>query len=330
MIPVLLCVSVLTFLLSHVGGDPVSAYVTEETPPQVVAQVIERYHLNEPLYAQYWWYLRGLFRGEWGISRSAGNLPVWQAIKSYFPASLELGALSMLIAVVVSLPLGVLSAIRQNSFLDNVTRIFALSGVSIPIFWLALLLQYFLYFNLKMAGLPHLPLGGRVALPVVLCHPLSNLSGLYLFDSLVTMNWHVFASVLQHLVLPAGTLAFASLGILTRITRSSMLEILEEDYIKVARSKGLSESSVMMRALRNALIPVVTVAGLRMGAILSGAILVETVFFFPGIGLWAVKAIAASDSAAIMAFVLLVAFMRSVLNLFADIMYLLLDPRIRY
>ncbi len=331
LVPVLLSVSVITFSLVYIGGDPVTAYVTDQTPPETVQEIIERYHFDDPVYVQYVYYLAGLLRGEWGISRSAGNLPVTDAIKAYFPASLELGLLSILIALAVALPLGVLSAVRRNSLLDNLARVFSLSGVSIPIFWLALLLQYTLYFQLKMAELPYLPLGGRLDVAVTLDHPLQTITGMYLLDSALTGNWPVFVNALQHLILPAGTLAFASLGIMTRLTRSSMLEILSKDYISVARAKGLKERSVVwLHAMRNALIPIVTITGLRMGAILSGAVLVETVFFFPGIGLWAVNAITASDSAAIMAFVLLVALVRSLLNLLTDISYAFLDPKIRY
>jgi len=328
MLPVLLGITVLTFFLSRVGGDPVTAYVSEQTPPEAVEQVIARYHLRDPLYIQYWWYLKGLLKGDWGISRAAGNLPVLEAIKIYFSATVELASLSMIIAVAVSLPLGVLSAIQRNGFIDAITRVFSLCGVSIPIFWLALLLQYLFYFKLETLGLPHLPLGGRLSLPVT--SSFHSVTGFYLLDAVLQHNWMALSNAFAHLILPAGTLAFASLGLLTRVTRSSLLEVLEEDYVKVARAKGVSERRVIWRhALRNALLPVITVAGLRMGAVLSGAVLVETIFFFPGIGAWAVHAVTALDSASIMAFVLLVALIRSALNLLTDISYVFLDPRVR-
>ncbi len=330
MVVVLLCVSVITFMLIYVGGNPVVAYISDQTPPQTVQQVIKRHHLDDPIYVQYVYYLDGLIHGDWGISRSAGNLPVTSAIRQYFPASVELGMLSVFLSLLIALPLGVLSAMRRNSVIDNVARIVSLSGVSIPVFWLALLLQFVFYFVLKSAHLPYLPQGGRLDVSVSLDHPLHVITGLYLVDSVITGNWAVFVNALEHLIMPAFTLAFASLGIITRLTRSSMLEVMERDYVTVARAKGVKEWLVVWKhAMRNALVPIVTITGLRMGAVLSGAVLVETVFYFPGVGLWAVKAITASDSAAIMAFVLLVAVVRSVINLLTDISYSLLDPKIR-
>jgi peptide/nickel transport system permease protein len=330
-LPIILSVTLLTFLLSHVGGHPEAAYVTEETPPQVVEQVIERYHLDEPAVVQYWWYLKNLLKGDWGISRSSSNLPVLEAIRAYFPATLELSLLAIAIALLLSLPLGIASALRRNSWLDGAARVLSLAGVSLPIFILALLLQYLLFFRLKQAGLPHFPLGGRVTLDTALTYPLNTITGLYSLDNLLRGNWRMLLDACRHLILPAFSLAFASVGLFTRITRASMLEVLREDYITVARAKGLHEGRLIWtHALRNAVIPIATVVGLQMGRILGGTVIVETVFFFPGIGLWAVSAISASDSASIMGFVLLIAIIRTVLNLVTDFSYTLLDPRVRY
>lgn len=328
---VVLAVTVLTFLLSQSTGHPEAAYVTEHTPPEVVQQVIERYRLDAPPIVQYWWYLRNLLRGDWGISRSASNLPVLDAIATYFPATLELSILAILIALMIALPLGVMSAVKRNSWVDSVARVVSLAGVSLPIFILALMLQYVLFFQLQQAGLFHFPLGGRVALRTAMQYPLRSITGMYVFDSLITGNWPFFFDALRHLALPAFSLAFASVGLFTRITRTSMLEVMSADYVKVARAKGLRETRVIWtHAFRSALIPVITVVGLQMGRILGGTVIVETVFYFPGLGLWAVSAITASDSASIMGFVLVVAVVRTVLNLITDFFYTLLDPRIRY
>jgi peptide/nickel transport system permease protein len=209
--------------------------------------------------------------------------------------------------------------------------VLSLAGVSLPIFVSALLLQYFLFFKLQQAGLFHFPLGGRVTLDLIIDHPLKRITGMYVLDSLLTGNWPILVDSFLHLLLPAFSLGLASTGILTRITRTSMLEVLHEDYITVARAKGLRESTVIVRhALKNSLIPVITILGLRLGRILGGTVIVETVFFFPGLGHWAVGAISSSDSASIMGFVLLISIIRSVLNLVTDVGYSLLDPRVRY
>jgi len=327
---VLLAVTVLTFMLSQASGHPEAAYVAEDAPPEVVEQVIKRYHLDEPAVTQYLWYLKNLLRGDWGISRSSSNLPVLEAIKEYFPATLEVALLAILIAMLISLPLGIAAALNRNGWIDNVTRVLSLAGVSLPIFVSALLLQYFFFFKLQQAGLFHFPLGGRVTLGLIIDHPLKRVTGMYVLDSLLTGNWSIFFDSFKHLLLPALSLGLASTGMLTRITRTSMLDVLNEDYITVARAKGLRESRLILtHALRNSLIPVITILGLRLGRILGGTVIVETVFFFPGLGHWAVGAICTSDSASIMGFVLLISIIRSLLNLVTDLGYSLLDPRIR-
>ena len=328
---VILAVTFLTFMLSQASGHPESAYVAEDATPEEVAMVIERYHLDAPAIVQYWWYLKNLLRGDWGISRSSSNLPVLEAIKEYFPATVEVALLAIVIAMAIALPLGIAAALNRNGWIDSFTRVFSLAGVSLPIFVTALLLQYFLFFKLKQAGLFYFPLGGRVTLSTIVDHPLKRITGMYVLDSLLTGNWVILLDSFKHLLLPAFSLGLASTGMLTRITRTSMLEVLQEDYITVARAKGLREGRLIMtHALRNALIPVITILGLRLGRILGGTVIVETVFFFPGLGLWAVGAISTTDMASIMGFVLLISVIRSVMNLLTDVGYSLLDPRIRY
>lgn len=330
-IPTVFCVSILTFTLSRVGGNPVDAYIGEQTPPKAVEHLIEKYHFDEPIPIQYWYYLQGLVKGDWGLARSSGGIPVLQAISAYLPASVELATMALLIAVLFALPLGVAAATHPNRGLDNFTRIFSLIGVATPGFWLAMLLQYYFFYKMKMAGLPHLPLSGRVDMAVSLVHPLKQITGLYVLDSVLTGNWDFLKSALSHLVLPAMTLGFMIMGIFTRLTRASMLEILHTEYITVARAKGATERKVVWgHALRNALLPLVTVFGLRLGVVMSGAILIEMIFSFPGLGLWAVKGIQASDFATVMGFVLTVALIRSGVNLATDITYGFLDPRIQY
>ncbi|MFQ6085110.1 MAG: ABC transporter permease [Candidatus Bathyarchaeia archaeon] len=332
LIPVFFGVSILVFTLSHVVGDPAAVYVTERTTERQIQKIYERYHLNDPLYVQYFYWLWGIFQGDWGVSRSGGaEIPVTEAIRLYFSATFELTIIAMIFGIVMGIPIGIISAVKKDRAPDHFSRVFALSGVSIPIFWLGLLLQFLLFYQLKVRGLPHFPLEGRVDYFIARESPIQSVTGFYLVDSLIAGNTDFFFSALSHLVLPAFCLAYLNTAYITRITRSSMLEVMRQDYITLARSKGLSERIVVYKhALRNALIPTTTMIGLIFGSLLAGAVLTETVFAWPGLGRWATLAILTADFASIMGFVILIAVIYVLVNLLVDVLYGAIDPRIRY
>ena len=331
LIPVLLGVTVITFVLSHMVGDPVAVYVTSEKLTEAqIEKIVSAHHLDQPLYVQYWYYMGDLLRGDWGISRSDGNRPVIESIKSYFPATIELTIFAIALSVIVGIPLGIISAVRKDRAADHAARVFSLTGVSTPVFWLALLMQYVFYYRLKTMHLPYLPLSGRVDSLLLAQYPLKHFTGLYLFDSLITGNWPIFFSAITHIVMPAVALSYISLALISRMMRSSMLEVLKQDYITLARSKGLGERTVIYRhALRNALIPTVTVTGLVFGGLLAGAVLTESVFSWPGIGRWSTLAILRADAGGILGFTQLTAVVYVLANLVVDLIYAAIDPRIR-
>ena len=335
-IPVLFGVSVLTFTLSHIVGGPVGAvasYVRNEQQlhnPATLDLLIKQHHLDRPIYEQYYHYILELLQGEWGYSRT-GRQPVLDAIKQYFPATFDLAIFATIISLVVGVMIGVLSAVKKDQLVDHATRLVSLTGVSMPVFWLGLILQYVFYYSLKISGLPFLPPTGRVDAFVALDQPLQTITGLYLLDSLLTGNLPFFLSSLHHIILPSIALSYISLAMIARIMRSSMLEVMRQDYITLARSKGLSERVVIYRhALRNAAIPTITSTGLMFGGLLAGATLTETIFAWPGLGKWATEAILTTDIATVMGFTLVVAVIYVTVNLIVDLVYGFFDPRIRY
>lgn len=335
-VPVLFGVSMLTFTLSHIVGGPigaVAAYVRNEQQlhnPAALDVLIKQHHLDRPLHEQYYYYLIELLHGDWGYSRT-GRQPVLDAIRQYFPATFELSIFATIISLVVGVILGIVSAVRKDQPVDHATRLASLTGVSMPVFWLGLILQYVFYYSLRINRLPYLPSSGRVDIFVALDRPLQTITGLYLLDSLLTGNLPFFLSSLHHIILPSMALSYIYLAVIARIMRSSMLEVMRQDYITLARSKGLSERVVIYRhALRNAAIPTVTSTGLMFGALLAGATLTETVFAWPGLGKWATEAILTTDIATVMGFALIVAVIYLMVNLIVDLMYGFFDPRIRY
>jgi peptide/nickel transport system permease protein len=336
LIPVLIGVSIITFTLTRLVGDPAAIYIDERCSlnPACVQSVYERYGFDQPVPIQYVRYMDALLHGELGYSRTAA-LPVSEAIAKKLPATFELATASMLIAVVLGIPLGVVSATRRDKALDHATRIFALTGVSIPVFWLGLMLKWTLYFKwFEAFGDPLLPVTGRSDPNLLLYDvpgaPVPTRTYLYVLDSILAGSWLGFEDAVTHLIMPAITLAFVTMAVITRMMRSSMLEVLNQEYIKTARSKGLSEKVVIKKhARRNALIPTTTVIGLAFGGLLGGAVLTETVFDWPGLGQWSAAAITRFDNAAIMGFTLLAAVIYVIANLVVDILYAYLDPRIR-
>lgn len=339
-IPVIFGVLTITWFLSYVVGNPLAMYITERTPAAAIPGIIRMHGLDQPLVIQYFVYLRGLLTGDWGLSYSTGgDLPVLTVIARKFPATIELAIAAMAFAIVLGIPLGILSATKKDKPIDHFTRVFSLAGVSMPIFWFALMLKYIFFYQFSIHGLPYLPSGERIDNELwksVLQNGVgydftTSITGFVLIDSLLFGSPLLFWNAILHLVMPGFCLGYLTLAVVTRMMRSSMLEVMKEDYITLARSKGLTERIVIYRhALRNALIPTVTVIGLAFGGLMSGAVLTETIFNWPGLGRWATQAILQSDMAAINGFTLLVALVFVSANLIVDLAYGALDPRIRF
>lgn len=326
LIPVLLGVTILTFTIMRAAGDPVTAYLPqgERTNPDAIAIIEERYHLNDPTYVQYIYWLKGVFEGDLGYSQIS-HLSVWKTLMLKFPATLELSLTATLIAVFVGIRAGTAAAVRANSWVDQVTRVVSLIAVSIPVFWLGLLLLMVFYNQLSWFPGP-----GRYTASVYNLNEIEQYTYLLTIDTLLNGRWDFFKDAVMHLALPATTLAFASTALIVRMMRSSMLEVLGAEYIRTARSKGLPERVVIRKhARRNALIPTVTVVGLSFGGLLGGAVLTETIFTWPGLGQWAAQAALNLDTAGIMGFTLLTATIYVLANLIVDLTYAYLDPRVR-
>ncbi|MFW6180170.1 MAG: ABC transporter permease [Spirochaetota bacterium] len=322
LVPVLLGVSIISFSLIHLApGDPARTIAGERASAQTVQAIREKYGLDKPLAVQYWVWLKNVARGDFGRS-IVSNQRVSREIMDRFPNTVELTFFAMGIAVVVGFFAGVVSASRQYSALDYTTMGIALFGVSMPVFWLGIMLMMVFSVFLRW-----LPIGGRIDTLI----SFQRITGLYLLDSLLTLNGKAFLSVLRHLVLPSVALATIPMATIARVTRSSMLEVLRQDFIRTERAKGLSERAVIYKhAARNALLPVVTVIGLNFGLLLAGAILTETIFAWPGIGRYVVNAVRMRDYPAVQGCVLFFAFMFVMVNLVTDLVYAFIDPRIKY
>jgi peptide/nickel transport system permease protein len=324
-IPVFLGVTILTFVVSHViVRNPVLAWGGNifKSNPETIKAIMDQYHLNDPIYVQYYYYLTGLLRGDWGISPLT-HVPVLQQIGNYFPATLELSIAALLISVLLGIPMGVLSALWRGKGLDYPIRVFYSIGIASPSYLIALVLQFLIAYR---TGL--LPSAGRLSAGLA---PPLHITGMYVVDSLLTANWPDLVSSVQHLILPATTLGFLTFGIISRVTRSSMLETMDKDFVRTARAKGLPKMTVTYKyILRNALTSTMTVIGLAVQALMSGAIITETVFFFPGIGLYTTFSILSLDFPAIMGLTVVFTLVVVVTNLVTDLAYGLIDPRVRY
>src|SRR5690606_25494978 len=277
-------VSVVTFVISHmIPGDPARMMAGERASDEIVAQMRASLGLDRPLYEQYLTYAGNLLTGDFGLSIRTQR-PVLDDLMRFFPATIELALAAMIFAIALGVPLGVISAVAKDRWIDQVTRTLSVTGVSTPAFWLGLLLIYLFYGRLEI-----LPGSGRIAASVT---PPPFVTGFYTVDALVAGDWRAFTSAVEHLVLPGLTLGFLHLGIVTRQIRSAMLEVLGEDYSRPARASGLSRRRIIFdHALRNALIPSVTMIGLAFGDLLYGAVLTETVFAWPGMGNYVVQSI---------------------------------------
>jgi len=321
-VPVMIGVSIIVFALMRVfSPDPAPIVLGQHATQEAMVAWREEKGLNEPVVAQYWSYVRGAFHGDLGTSYYSST-PVAREIGARFPATIELAVAAIIFASTFGILLGVVAAVKKNSIFDAAGMLIALVGVSIPIFWLGIMLI------MLFSGYLHLlPTGGRIN---VLLEP-AEVTGFYMIDSLLEGNWAAFKDAFIHLLLPALTLGMYSMAIITRMTRSAMLDTLSQDYVRTSRAKGISELKVIGKhALRNSLIPVTTVIGLQFGALLGGALLTESVFAWPGIGKYTVDSILKSDFPMVQGVVLLVAVVFVTVNLVADLMYAYLDPRIKY
>ncbi|HEY9639540.1 MAG TPA: ABC transporter permease [Coleofasciculaceae cyanobacterium] len=322
LLPVLLGITILVFLfLQLIPGNPAVVLLGPRATPDQIQALQEQLGLNKPLPLQYLSFLGRLIRFDLGKSILSG-VPIAQELAIRWPATFELSVAAMLVAIILGVPAGILAAVRKNGWIDNLAMSTSLLGVSMPVYWLGLLLVYLFAVNLHW-----LPPSGRLGVNV----QLQPITGFYVLDSILRLNFSALGDVLAHLILPAITVGTIPLAIIARITRSAMLEVLSQDYIRTARAKGLIERWVILKhALKNALLPVITIIGLQFGTLLSGAILTETIFSWPGIGSWIYEGILARDYPVVQGGVVFVAIVFVLINLLVDISYAFLDPRIQY
>ena len=322
-VPTLFGVTVITFTLTYLlPGNPALVKAGPLATPEHVAEMERRMGLDRPVVVQYWRYISGVVRGDLGESATTGR-PVMQDLLQRVPATLELTLASLLVALGVGIPLGVLAAVRRDGWVDHVSRLLGVGGVAMPTFWTGLLVLYVFFYKLGVAPPPLGRLSAGASAPTAI-------TGLYTVDALLTANWGALRSALAQLVLPALTLGFSVMAPLTRMVRATMLEVLESDYIKAAWAAGLPRRTIVYGdALRNCMIPVITLIGVIFGFLMAGNVVVEIVFAWPGIGNYAVTSLMSKDSGPIQSFVLFVAVVYVVVNLAVDLAYGFVDPRIR-
>jgi peptide/nickel transport system permease protein len=330
MIFVLFGVSVIVFYLARgfpSAFNPLSEYITPKMTQAEINAIKISHGFNLPLPEQYFFWLRDVFRGDWGFSTWANGLPVTEVFFMRFPYTVELAVAAVIITIAVGLPLGIISALRNNKLPDHISRIIALTGYSTPAYWFGYILQLVFFYYFYMWGLPHLP----SSLAISGSYTVNRITGIPILDGLLAGNIPFALDAFAHLILPAICLSFISLGYLARIVRASMLEVLRQDYIIMARSKGLKERVVIYRhALKNALIPAVTLTGLFFAGLLGGAAITEFVFAWPGVGQAAIVAVFNGDGNFVLLYSLVTAAIIVVANLAVDVLYVFLDPRIKY
>jgi peptide/nickel transport system permease protein len=322
LVPILLGLSLLVFFwVRALPGSPASSLLGERATPQLVKQYRERYGFDEPVYKQYVKQLRSWAQADFGSSIATHRLVSYE-IKQRFPATMELAFAALVFAVGIGVPLGFFAAKKHGRLFDHASLFVSLIGISIPIFFLAIILKYI--FAVRLGWLPTV---GRISVLIETKHP----TNFYVLDAILTGDWHALKDVLKHLILPAIALGSIPLAIITRITRAAVLDVQNEDYVRTARAKGLPPLTVDRRhVLRNALLPISTIIGLQTGLLLSGAVLTETVFAYPGIGSWLRDAIFNRDYPVIQGGILFVALVFVLVNLLVDISYAIINPRIRY
>ena len=321
LVPILLGLSILVFVwIRALPGGPAEALLGERATPESIAQIEEQYGLNKPIQVQYWEYVKTTAQGDLGTSVTTRR-PVTDELKQRFPATIELTIAALIFAVTLGIPLGFVAAKRYGTVIDNASLFVSLLGVSIPVFFLAILLKY--VFAVQLGWLPTV---GRITATIDIEHP----TNFYLLDALLAGDLNAFWDVLKHLILPAIALGSIPLAIIARITRAAVLDVQNEDYIRTARAKGMPPRIVDRRHIfKNALLPIVTIIGLQAGLLLSGAVLTETVFAFPGMGTWLVDAIKARNYPVLQGGILFVSLIFVLVNLVVDVSYAFINPRIR-
>ncbi|WP_112942645.1 MULTISPECIES: ABC transporter permease [unclassified Rhizobium] len=312
-----------TFFIGRVVPiDPVLAILGDRAPAHVVERVRREMGFDLPLYQQFYIYLKGILAGDFGTSVLTTN-PVMVDIKRVFPATIELATLGTIIGSVIGVPLGVLAAVKRGSFADQIVRVIGLIGYSVPIFWLSLISLVIFYAKLRWVAFP-----GRI--DIVFEYSFTPVTGFYLLDSAMQGQWDVFYDVFRHIILPASLLGYFSLAYISRMTRSFMLNELSQEYVVAARAKGLSETRVIWgHALRNAAVPLVTVIALSYAGLLEGSVLTETVFSWPGIGLYITNSLQNADMNAVLGGTIIIGTVFIGINLLSDLLYRTLDPRTR-
>jgi peptide/nickel transport system permease protein len=321
LIPILIGVSILVFFwIRALPGSPATALLGERATPAAIEALNKQYGLDKPIHEQYFSYVKQTAGGNLGTSQTSRR-PVFEELKQRFPATIELAVSAMLFSILLGIPLGFLAAKRYGGLLDQFSLFASLLGISIPIFVLAIILKYI--FAVKLGLLPTV---GRVSVLITIDHP----TNFYLLDALLAGNFEAFWDTIKHLILPAIALGSIPLAIIARITRAAVLDVQNEDYVRTARAKGVPPRTVDTRhVLRNAMLPIATIIGLQTGLLLSGAVLTETVFAYPGIGTWLVDAIRARNYPVLQGGILFIALVFVLVNLIVDLSYALLNPRIR-
>jgi peptide/nickel transport system permease protein len=334
--------TIITFILSHAGGPSmvISTYLNPQSPVPISIQEKQleiEFHLNQPIYIQYLYYITGLLHGQWGYTKTPiFSGPVVTAIEYFLPNTIELSVLAIIIIIVIGIRLGLLSAVKRDGPTDNIVRIISFLGVALPAFWVGLLLQEAFASNVVSPILNRLPLTGNVTSSLMTglswyVNGISYPTHFIFIDALLHGDLQVAFSNFIHLILPAITVAFTSLAVVIRMTRSSTIDAMNQEYIKTVRIKGIPEKYVIRyHARKNAMIPVITVIGIMFATFLSGVVLVEYVFSYPGIGGWIVQAFIADNLAGIMGANLVFGIMLVTVNIVVDVIYLFLDPRIKY
>jgi peptide/nickel transport system permease protein len=321
---VLISVSIVTFIIARVvPSNPAAAWVGPHPTKEQIEKATIELGLDQPLYTQYLRYMEGIVRGDLGTSVTTRQ-PILTDIKTFLPATLELVLAGMLIAIVVGIPLGVLSGANKGSLLDHLTRLVSIAGVSMPAFLLGLLLQMFFFRKLGL-----LPLGARLSTEVSLANPIETVTGMYIIDSALTGNWVAFQDASKHILLPALALATYPIGLAIRMTRSTMIEVLNEKYIQAARISGIQERTILfILALKNAIVPTLNALGLAFVYSLTGAILIEVIFSWPGLGNYVTNAVLSVDFPVIVSVTLIMTVFYILINLFLDILQAMIDPRV--
>jgi peptide/nickel transport system permease protein len=321
LVPILLGLSILVFLwIRALPAGPAESLLGERATPETIAQIEEQYGLDEPIHIQYWEYLKTVATGDLGTTIRSRR-PVTSELRERFPATIELTIAALLFAVTFGIPLGFVAAKRYGTWVDHSSLVLSLLGISIPVFFLAILLKY--VFAVELGWLPTV---GRIDVLIDIEHP----TNFYTIDALIAGDLVAFWDVIKHLILPAIALGSIPLAIIARITRAAVLDVQNEDYVRTARAKGLSPRVVDTRHIfRNAMLPIMTIIGLQAGLLLSGAVLTETVFAFPGMGSWLVEAIRQRDYPVLQGGILFVSLVFVLVNLAVDVSYALINPRIR-